>query len=72
LKDIIEIDKKIIKNIPYGVLIKSADRLYFIQDYELRYISSSKALKKLNLKRKNIIVVAPEILDDYEEGEPLK
>ncbi|MBA4320488.1 MAG: hypothetical protein C0412_18980 [Flavobacterium sp.] len=81
VKNAIKVDQNVIDEyeegedlLPYpnGTLIKSAGRLYFIQDYELRYISSVKALKNLKLKRKNIIVVKPEILDNYEEGEALK
>ncbi|MFH1838315.1 MAG: PKD domain-containing protein [Candidatus Kuenenbacteria bacterium] len=59
---------------PDGALLKTADsgRIYFVQNDELRYVSSLKTFKSLNLKRKNIIIVAPEILDEYEEGEALK
>jgi len=58
--------------LPYasGTLLKVANRLYFVQGDELKYISSLKAFK--NLKRKNIIVVAPKAIEEYEEGEPLK
>ncbi|MBI4653119.1 hypothetical protein HY750_02595 [Candidatus Kuenenbacteria bacterium] len=35
---------------PNGTLIKSAGRLYFIQDYELRYVASIKALKSLKFR----------------------
>ena len=80
-KNTIKVDSNVINEyeegedlLPYpnGALLKVANRLYFIQDYEIRYISSIKALKSLKLKRKNIIVVSPKILDKYEEGEPIK